>query len=291
MQFRANPHDFPRDGSGSHWIRILPLLLILFFLLGCDNKPLYLNVPYVTTPDFVVDRMLSVTQVDSGDYVIDLGSGDGRIVIAAAKRGAVGHGVDIDPERVEEAKINAESAGVSDRVLFLRENIFRTEFSQASVVTMFLLTTINEQLRPKLLDELRPGTRVVSHKFAMGDWVPDRHIALAGPSATTHEIFMWIIPAKAEGTWYGQSENHEIVLNIDQTFQKITTHVSLNTDSIEITHSKIRGNRLALTGTQGDTRYQFRGVIENDTLTGYIQQHKPAGSSIEKIQFIKDSDR
>jgi SAM-dependent methyltransferase len=278
------------DGFGRHRVWIF-LVVSLVFLISCDNKPLYLNVPYVTTPDFVVDRMLSVARVDSADYVIDLGSGDGRIVIAAAERGAVGHGVDIDPARVEEARVNAQNAGVSDRVLFFRENIFRTDFSQASVVTMFLLTTINEQLRPKLLEELRPGTRVVSHKFGMGDWAPDRHIALAGPSATTHEIFMWVIPAKASGTWNADIQSPEIILNIEQTFQNVHVQAMLDTDSLEVNHSNLRGKRLAFSGTLDNIRYQFSGNIENDTLSGYIQKHQPSGSTVELIQFLRNSDK
>lgn len=290
MGYPVNQNNSSAESLRKYWIKIFSLSFIIFFLFSCDNKPLYLNVPYVTTPDFVVDRMLSVAQVDSGDYVIDLGSGDGRIVIAAAKRGAVGHGVDIDPERIAEAKINAKNAGVSDRVLFLRENIFRTDFSQASVVTMFLLTTINEQLRPQLLEELRPGTRVISHKFGMGEWAPDRHIALAGPSATTHEIFMWVIPAKVKGIWHSQAENPEIVMKIEQTFQNISIQANLNTDPINVHHSTLRGKRLAFTGSNSDTRYQLSGIVENDTLTGYIQQHSAAGSSVKFIQFVRDLD-
>jgi len=147
------------------------------------------DVGFVPTPEDVVAGMLRLASVKRGDVVYDLGSGDGRIVIAAAKRyGARGVGIDIDPERIEEASRNARAAKVSDRVRFLNQDLFESDLSEATVVTLYLLPRLNLRLRPKLLAELKPGTRVVSHGFDMGDWKPDR---VAQVGSTT--IYLWTI--------------------------------------------------------------------------------------------------
>lgn len=153
-----------------------------------------LDVPYVPTPQSVVDEMLSLAAVTKDDVVYDLGCGDGRIVITAAKKyGARGVGVDIDPDRIKEANENAKVAGVSDRVKFLEQDLFATDFKEASVVTLYLLPAINLKLRPKLLSELKPGTRIVSHAFDMGDWKPEKTVgAIEGRT-----IYLWKIPEKA----------------------------------------------------------------------------------------------
>jgi SAM-dependent methyltransferase len=151
-----------------------------------------LDVPYVPTPERVVNAMLKLAQVRRGDVLYDLGSGDGRIVIAAAKRyGVRGTGVDIDPRRVREANTNARKAGVAKQVRFLNQDLFAIDFSEATVVTLYLLPRINLQLRPKLLAELKPGTRIVSHGFDMGDWKPDRVVEVG-----TSTLYLWTIPPR-----------------------------------------------------------------------------------------------
>lgn len=149
-----------------------------------------LDVPYVPTPQTVVEEMLRIAQVNDKDVLYDLGSGDGRIVITAAQKyGISGVGVDIDPQRIEEAKANAQKAGVSDRVEFRQEDLFKTDFSKATVVTLYLLPKINRQLRPRLLKELKPGTRIVSHQFDMGDWKPEKVVQVDGRT-----IYYWVVP-------------------------------------------------------------------------------------------------
>jgi len=151
-----------------------------------------LDVPYVPTPQSVVDKMLDIAKVTGEDYLIDLGSGDGRIPIAAAKRfGAKGMGVEIDPVRVQEAKFNAGNARVEDKVEFRKQDLFETYLSKATVLTMYLLPRINLQLRPRILNELKPGTRVVSHSFDMGDWKPDQKVKVDGRT-----IYLWIVPER-----------------------------------------------------------------------------------------------
>jgi SAM-dependent methyltransferase len=148
------------------------------------------DVPYVPTPQTVVDKMLEIAAVTKDDVVYDLGSGDGRIIITAAKKyGARGVGVDIDPERVKEAKANALQAGVADRVKFIEQDLFKTDLKEASVVTLYLLPEVNLRLRPKLWRELKPGTRVVSHAFDMGDWIPEKTVQVEGRT-----IYYWITP-------------------------------------------------------------------------------------------------
>jgi tRNA G37 N-methylase Trm5 len=148
------------------------------------------DVPFVPTPEDVVAGMLRLANVKRDDVVYDLGSGDGRIVIAAAKRyGARGVGIDIDPERVAEASRNARAAKVADRVRFLNQDLFESDLGEATVVTLYLLPRLNLKLRPKLLAELKPGTRVVSHGFDMGDWQPERTV-MVGDTA----IHLWRIP-------------------------------------------------------------------------------------------------
>ena len=151
------------------------------------------DVPYVPTPQPVVDKMLELAAVTKEDVVYDLGSGDGRIVITAAKKyGVRGVGVDIDPERIKEANANAVLAGVSDRVKFLEQDLFKTDLKEATVVTLYLLPDVNLKLRPKLWQELKPGTRVVSHAFDMGDWAPQQRVEVEGKT-----IYYWVVPKDA----------------------------------------------------------------------------------------------
>ena len=162
-------------------------------------SPPRLDVPYVPTPNEVVAMMLETAKVGKDDVVYDLGSGDGRIVVTAAKeRGARGVGYDIDPVRIAEANENAKKAGVTDRVRFVQGDLFQADLSEATVVTLYLLPDINLKLRPKLLAELRPGTRVVSHNYDMVDWEPlsSQEIEAGG---STHYVYYWVVPPRKEG--------------------------------------------------------------------------------------------
>ncbi|MGH8727544.1 MAG: SAM-dependent methyltransferase [Burkholderiales bacterium] len=170
------------------------LLISGFFL----QSSLARDVPYVPTPEVVVERMLELAEVGP-DVIYDLGSGDGRIVITAAKKhGARGVGVDIDPERIKEARENAEAAGVADRVEFREDDLFKIDFSEATVVTLYLLPEINLRLRPKLWSELKPGTRVVSHSFDMGDWAPLEKEEVEGRT-----VYYWVIPGETQARGAG----------------------------------------------------------------------------------------
>ncbi|HZM32984.1 MAG TPA: class I SAM-dependent methyltransferase [Burkholderiales bacterium] len=170
---------------------LLPRLLLLAGCLALQPV-LARDVPFVPTPEEVVDKMLEVAKVGPNDVLYDLGSGDGRIVIAAARKGARGVGIDIDPQRIREARENARKAGVANRVEFRQGDLFKADLSGATVVTLYLLSSVNQKLRPKLLSELKPGTRIVSHSFDMGDWKPElvEHVG----SST---IYSWVVPPRS----------------------------------------------------------------------------------------------
>lgn len=254
---------------------LIPLLLFFLMLTTTGLKAQDLDVPYVPTPQKVVERMLDLADVNSGDYVIDLGSGDGRIVIAAAKRGATGHGIDLDPQRIKEAKTNAAKANVDDRVMFMEANIFNTDFSNASVITMYLLPTVNEKLRPVLLDELEPGTRVVSHSFDMDEWEADKEVIVTDDNGSgTHDIYFWVIPAKVEGSWSWQANGNTFYMNVDQEFQEINVQLSdsRGTD-YSVESADLRGKRINIRASNGNERYILSGRVEGNEIIGVKQHH------------------
>ena len=175
------------------------------------------DVVWVPTAQTLVDRMLDIANVTASDYVIDLGSGDGRTVITAAKRGAKALGVEYNPKMVELSKANAAKEGVTDKATFVKADLFKTDFSQATVITMFLLPEINLKLRPKILG-MKPGTRVVSNSFDMGDWKPDQTIDPVAKCKDYCNAFLWIVPAKVAGTWKAPEGR----LELKQNFQVFT---------------------------------------------------------------------
>ena len=161
-----------------------------------ERKP---DVHYVPTPDAVVEKMLELANVGKDDVVYDLGCGDGRIVIAAAKKyGARGVGVDIDSQRIKESNENARQAGVTDRVKFIQQDLFEMDFSEATVVTLYLLPSLNLKLRPKLLRDLKPGSRIVSHAFDMGDWKPEKVVTVPTDFDNELTIYYWVVPASVD---------------------------------------------------------------------------------------------
>ena len=182
------------------------------------------EVPFVTSPDNVTLEMLSISSVRRGDYVIDLGSGDGRIVILAAKRfEATGLGVEIDPALVEKSKANARDAGVADKAEFREQDLFKTDLTPATVITMYLLSEVNLQLRPAIL-ALKPGTRIVSHDWDMGDWAPDRTTVVDVPNKTvgrekSSKIHLWTVPARVDGLWCGAGLLSGASIRLTQKYQ------------------------------------------------------------------------
>lgn len=213
------------------------------------------DVVWVPTPQEVVDKMLDMAKVTKNDFVMDLGSGDGRTVITAAKRGARAMGVEYNPEMVELSKKNAAEAGVGDRATFIQADLFETDLSKADVITMFLLPSINLKLRPKILD-LKPGTRIASNTFTMEDWQADETATISdGCSSSWCTALFWVVPAKVAGTW--STPNGE--LQMTQTFQMISG--TLGTQAIE---GRLRGN--AITFIAGTTKYS--GTVNGNVIKG-----------------------
>lgn len=250
------------------------IVFLMFFMVGQSTLSAQdLDVPYVPTPEDVVERMLDVTDVKSSDYVVDLGSGDGRIVIAAAKRGASGHGIDLDPKRIAEARENAQEEGVDNRIMFMEEDIFDTDFSEASVITMYLLPSVNKKLRPKLLEDLQPGTQIVSHSFNMGSWKADKEIVVRN-NGSSHDVYYWIVPAKVEGSWTWNHDGADFTLSINQRFQEISTKITDGTDAhYDITQAELEGKRINIRAAKDGQQYIFSGRVEGDTIHGMMQHH------------------
>ncbi len=219
------------------------------------------DVVWVPTPQALVDRMLDMGGVTAADYVIDLGSGDGRTVITAAKRGARAHGIEYNPDMVELAKRNAATEGVTARATFEKADIFESDFSKASVITLFLLSTLNLKLRPILLD-MKPGTRVLSNTFNMDDWESDDRID-AGSNCTSYcRAYLWVIPAKVGGTWQVDGGT----LQLTQTFQMIEGMLTRNGQQ-ERAHGRLRGNEINF--SVGNQR--FVGKVDGNRITGAIE--------------------
>jgi hypothetical protein len=211
------------------------------------------DVVWVPTPQVLVDRMLDMARVTPKDFVMDLGSGDGRTVITAAKRGARGIGIEYNPDMVELSKKNAAAAGVSERATFEKADLFETDLSKADVITMFLLPSINLKLRPKILD-LKPGTRIASNTFTMEDWQADETSTITdGCSSSWCTALFWVVPAKVAGTWNTPNG----ALTITQTFQMISG--TLGSQAIQ---GRLRGNEI--TFTAGTTKYS--GTVDGNTM-------------------------
>lgn len=216
---------------------ILPAALVaIAALLPATVVRAVEEVPFITTPDHVTVAMLEIARVGPRDHVIDLGSGDGRIVITAARRfGATGLGVEIDPQLVERSNAHAAKAGVATRAQFREQDLFKTDLAPATVVTMYLLPDVNLQLRPALL-ALKPGTRVVSHDWDMADWSPDRTLTLDVPDKKIgleklSRVHLWVVPAPVEGLWCG---SQGAALQLTQQFQHAQGRATLARASTQV---------------------------------------------------------
>lgn len=217
------------------------------------------DVVWVPTSQALVDKMLDMAKVTPRDYVIDLGSGDGRTVITAAKRGVRALGIEYNPEMVELSKQNAAKEGVADRAAFMKADLFETDFSKATVITMFLLPDLNLKLRPKLL-EMKPGTRLVSNSFDMGEWNADETATLEGECYAWCTALLWIVPAKTGGTW--RLDRGELVLT--QEFQMLGGTLTLDGKSMPLFAGKMNGD--AIQFHAGGTDYT--GLVKGNTIEG-----------------------
>ncbi len=227
------------------------------------------DVVWVPTSQALVDKMLDMAKVTPTDFVMDLGSGDGRTVITAAKRGARAMGVEYNPDMVALSKKNAEAAGVSNRATFVKADLFETDFSKATVITMFLLPQINLKLRPKILD-LKPGTRVVSNTFTMDDWPADQTETITDECTSWCTALLWIVPAKVEGTW----QMPQGTLTLKQQFQSVAGTLG----SAPISGGKLRGDEI--TFTAGGV--QYTGHVTGNEMDGATGGQKPVKWSAKR---------
>ncbi|HWP60908.1 MAG TPA: class I SAM-dependent methyltransferase [Candidatus Acidoferrales bacterium] len=219
------------------------------------------DVIWVPTPQPVVNKMLDMAKVTPQDYVIDLGSGDGRLVISAAKRGARALGIEYNPDMVEFARRRAAEEGVSERATFIKADLFESDFSQATVVTMFLLPSINLKLRPKILD-LKPGTRIVSNSFDMGDWQPDQTGKVVNGCGGYCTAYLWIVPAKVAGVWrLPQGE-----LTVKQSFQTISGILKSGDKAVPVS-GRLNGDQISFSA--GGARYA--GRVDGNRMQGTVQ--------------------
>lgn len=221
------------------------------------------DVIWVPTPDALVERMLDMAKATPQDFVVDLGSGDGRTVIAAAKRGIKAMGIEFNPDMVALSVRNAEKSGVGERTKFVHGDVFATDFSQATVVTMYLLSSLNLKLRPTLLN-MKPGTRLVSHAFNMGDWTADETATVEGYTA-----YMWVVPAKVQGRWQVTGSNGNFELVLDQTYQKITGKVSGSGLTPNVNDPVLSGASIGFTLVDGNGRFvRYQGNVNGNSIEG-----------------------
>jgi len=255
------------------------------------------DVPFVPTPMEVVEAMLRLADLKAGDVLYDLGCGDGRIVIAAAKvPGVKATGIDIDPVRIAESNKNAAEAGLAGKVRFLQQNLFEADFHDATVVTMYLLTSVNLRLRPKLLTDLKPGTRLVSHSFEMGEWNPDKTVAVTTSYGDERDVHFWIVPANVTGRWEwdlgdGPDRKH-YVLEAEQQFQVVTASGREGSWPLDVSDIKLAGDAISfkvdadLGGKIVSELYE--GRVAGDAITGTVRKAGAAKSTGVVWKAVRD---
>jgi len=276
------------SGWGGDRAGFLGSALVLACALNAPVRAAEPSVPYVPTPQDVVERMLQIAKVGPGDYLIDLGSGDGRIVVTAArKHGTRGFGVDLNPDRIKESNENARKAGVTDKVAFYQRNLFETDLSEATVVTLYLLPRVNLELRPKLL-QLKPGTRIVSHDFSMDDWRADTHVTMEsasryGGAGGNSDIYFWVVPARVAGTWRwdltvgGKPQTYEVTL--DQRFQALSGAARVGGRAVKLQDARLNGEEIRFAFTAelngAPVKHEFSGKVDGENILGQVALSGP----------------
>ena len=262
--------------------RAVPFVLSLLCsaaALGTEKDPERTGGPYVPTPQIVVDQMLNLASVGPRDFVVDLGSGDGVIVLTAARQfNARGYGVDIDPVLVKQSNDEAKRLGLDERVAFYVQDVFKADLSKASVITLYLLPSMMINLRSKIFAEARPGTRVVSHDYSFDDWHPDDQVVLDVPEkekingVPKATLLLWIVPAKVAGRWQIEVDGgprHELTLR--QTYQSLTGSATVGDGrTAKITDAELRGNEIDFSLPDGRARRQFHGIVQGESIQGKV---------------------
>jgi len=278
--------------QGLKWLGLLGLMALMAFFGSAPAQNPVEDVPFVPTPQSVVEAMLKLAQVRSGDFVMDLGSGDGRIVITAARQfGAEGLGIEYDDALVERATKAAAEAGVADRVSFMKQDLFDTDLSQATVLTLYLLPEVNIGLRPRILEQLRPGARVVSHDWDMGDWEPDAKLEVDAPDKEVGAnqksmIYLWVVPAKLAGPWRSRlGAGGELELELTQKYQRIGGTVRYRNVECPIAEATLAGDRIAIRACEGANRLQLIGKVHPDRIVGMVSR---GGAPRTQFRALRD---
>ncbi len=257
------------------WFSGAVICLVLFGVMGLALSARTPDVHFIATPQYVVNEMLELAGTNQKDVVYDLGCGDGRVVITAAKKyGARGVGIDIDPERIRESRVNARKAGVDDRVAFHEQDLFATDISPATIVALYLLPELNLSLRSRLFKQLKPGTRILSHDFDMGDWKPDV-VEQLGEST----YYYWVLPADVKGRWQISAptlgKDGEYTVEVVQNFQEIQVTVLTKQTGISISHAKIKGDTISFFLGKGfgknKTGMFFKGKVAGNAISGNVE--------------------
>ena len=275
------------------------ILFLNIFLLSCALLPqaraqLPTDVPFVPTPYVVIEEMLRLAAVMPRDFVMDLGSGDGRVLITAAKKfGARGMGVDLDEDLVAQSIESAAAAGVADRVKFLQQDLFKTDLGPATVITMYLLPGVMMRLRPQLLD-LKPGTRLVSHDFLLGDWKPDETTQIR------KNAFLWIVPAKVAGLWRMKiplpGGEHTITLELRQQYQEIGGHAQFDGRHAQVWEPRLSGDRLSFVivddrDREDEAGLYFEGRVSGDVIEGRFRRGAGRAQTVHEWHAVRAGTR
>ncbi len=281
-EFSMHELDFDEDSDLDYLLEDAMLEGLELDEYSIDEPEIMLDVPYVPTDEKIVDAMLDLAGVTARDFLYDLGCGDGRIVVAAAmQRNTRGIGIDLDPMRIAEAMEYAGNSRVEHMVDFLEGDLLEADFSAATVVTLYLLDIINLELRPRLQQELRPGTRIVSHAFDMGDWKPDEHVSCGGVN-----IFKWIVPAQLAGTWqWSDAVGNSYKLQLKQKHQVLSGKARINGQSARLASALLRGDLVEFRIEQTD----------NNTLHTFVMRYKnnqlhPEDSALQPAPAIRGND-
>lgn len=240
------------------------------------------KLPYVPSPQIVVDEMLKLAEVTAKDFIVDLGSGDGRVIMTAAKNfKASGFGVDIDAKLVELSNQEARSRGLDDRAKFIEQDMFKTDLSKATVVTLYVMPDFMERLRPKLMTETKPGTRIVAHDYYMSEWYPDRHLTLTVPEKMLANgtdkayLYLWIVPSVVQGDWrmdlaIGGGKPQLVVLSFNQRYQMINASAANRDGALKIEDETLRGDEIKFVLSVRGVQYRFSGKVQGDAMSGTL---------------------
>ncbi len=258
---------------------ILEMLFLVFLLVflsqSCKEKPAPFNedaldVPYVPTPIQVVEEMFRLAELKEGDVLLDLGCGDGRIPInAAVQYGIKAYGVDLNPERIRESIRNAHIAGVDNLVEFIEQDLFETDLTDATVITMYLLPSVNLKLRPKILTYLKPGTRIVSHDFTMDEWIPDKD-SMVFIEDESHSVYYWMVPANVSGEWALKMDEPplEVSVRFDQVFQFPQGKVMTDEEGWKVLEERLKGDEFFFKLESPQLIWIFNGKVKEDVMRG-----------------------